>query len=150
MKRDKHDALFSKLIRERPNWTCEACQKYYPEGQRQGLHCSHFFTRSRKAVRWFPYNAAAHCYSCHTRLGGSPLNFADWIRDYLDNWWPDFPRSELSRLSNLTVRWRKKDMEELYEEMKSELNRMESIRKHGFTGRIEFELKKVQEMLVKS
>ena len=38
MKRDKRDAVFRLLIRERSNWTCERCGCYVPEGERQRLH----------------------------------------------------------------------------------------------------------------
>ena len=147
MKRDKHDALFSQLVRERANWRCESCGKIYPEGSRQGLHCSHFFTRSRKSVRWHPLNAAAHCYSCHTRLGGSPIDFADWIRDYLSRWHSDLCGDRLVSDSRKLVRWRKADLEELYSEMKKELSRMEELRRQGETGRLDFALPKVNKML---
>jgi hypothetical protein len=41
-RRDKLDALYSQLIREANNYTCQACGKYHVEGERQGLHASHF------------------------------------------------------------------------------------------------------------
>lgn len=143
MKRDKHDAAFSNLVRERADWHCENCKKYYPEGARAGLECSHFFTRSRKSTRWHPLNAAAHCTKCHFDLGGNPLKFADWIRDYLGR----AKSGELSEANHAIVRWRKRDMEELYAEMKSELLRMKHLRAEGVRGRIEFDLPKVREMI---
>ena len=41
MKRDKRDAIFSLLIRERSSWCCERCGEFVVEGERQRLHCSH-------------------------------------------------------------------------------------------------------------
>lgn len=143
MKRDKYDALFSTLVRERANWRCENCKKVYAERSRQGLHCSHFFTRSRRSVRWHPDNAAAHCYSCHQHLGGNPLLFADWIRDHLG---ADKSNS-LLLASRKLVKWRKADLEELHSEMKKELTRMEDMRRQGIQDRIEFDLNKVRAML---
>ncbi len=142
MKRDKFDAAFSDLVRERADWTCEACHKYYPEGHRSGLECSHFFTRSRKSTRWHPHNAAAHCTKCHFNLGGNPIEFSDWIRNHLGS----RKSAELISANHALVRWRKKDKEELYAQMKSELLRMRHLRSEGVRGRIDFDLPKVREM----
>lgn len=49
--------------------------------------------------------------------------------------------------SQKLVRWRKADLEELHLEMKSELKRMEDLRKEGKLGRLDFDLKKVRGML---
>ena len=143
MKRDKYDIAFSQLVRERAEWTCECCHKHYPEGARNGLECSHFFTRSRKSTRWHPLNAAAHCTKCHFHLGGNPIEFSDWIRHYLGR----SKSAELSTANHVIVRWRKKDKDELYCQMKAELLRMKHLRSEGVRGRIEFDLPKVKEMI---
>ena len=98
-------------------------------------------------MRWHPHNAAAHCFSCHQRLGGNPIDFADWIRAYLVRFYGDAAANDLPAMSRRVVRWRKKDLEELYEEMKCELASVVSERKLGKEGRIDFWLKKVEEML---
>ena len=64
MKIDKTDALFSKYIRTRDNWTCQRCQKQYPENS-QGLHCSHFYGRANENTRFDPDNCTAICFGCH-------------------------------------------------------------------------------------
>ena len=141
MKRDKWDAAFSRLVRLRSNWTCEKCGKVYSDPS-PGLHCSHFVTRSRKSTRWDPRNAAAHCYSCHQHLGGNPLLFAEWIHGYLGPHTTDVVRQN----SLLTVKWRKADKDELYEQMKEELARIENCRNKGLTTYLDFDLPKVREM----
>ncbi len=135
MKRDKRDAAFSNLVRMRANWNCEACGKNYSDGQRQGLHCSHFFTRARKAVRWHPLNAAAHCYGCHSRLGGSPHDFKVWMKEYLGE--PKY--TVLVHLANARMRFSKPILEDVYKHLKSELMRMTKMRNEGFAGRIDFD-----------
>jgi len=127
MKRDKFDNLFSKMIRERDNWTCQCCNKYYPEGQRQGLHCSHIFSRRHTATRWEPYNAVAHCFSCHQHLGGNPVLFNNWVREY----WGDIVVNMLDEKHKMICKLTKKDKKELYEHMKSEYARLMNARKNG-------------------
>lgn len=80
---DPLDALFSIYIRARAGWKCERCGKFYPEGERQGLDCSHFVGRANKGTRWDDDNAAAHCRGCHGYLGANPVIFVDWILNRL-------------------------------------------------------------------
>lgn len=79
----KADVLFSRLVRERAEWRCEKCQKFFPEGERQGLQCSHLIGRRNKAVRWHPLNAVAHCFYCHKYLTENPIEFHSWIKAHL-------------------------------------------------------------------
>lgn len=72
IKRTKWDAVFSNAVRERDRWTCQRCNKYYPEGKRQGLHCSHFFGRARYSTRFDFDNCEALCHGCHQYLGSHP------------------------------------------------------------------------------
>lgn len=73
MKLDKADVLFSKYIRTRDNWTCQRCGKKYPE-RSQGLHCSHFFGRSRESTRFDPENCDALCFGCHRYFGSDDMD----------------------------------------------------------------------------
>jgi hypothetical protein len=76
------DTWFSRCVRMRAGWICESCNTQYEQGS-TGLHCSHFFSRSRRSTRWHPVNAAAHCMGCHSNLGGNPIKFQEWIQRYL-------------------------------------------------------------------
>ncbi len=135
IKRNKRDILFSNLVRERAEWRCERCDKYFPEGHRSGLECSHFFTRSRKSVRWHPLNAAAHCTGCHTHLGGNPMEFADWIRDHLGK-----QRSAVLRAcSGQLTRLKKHDLAIIHVNLKASWEHMQHLRAVGETGRLEFD-----------
>ncbi len=78
LKRSKADILFSNYIRARANWTCERCHTQYSPPT-SGLHCSHFFGRSNKAVRWDTDNASALCWGCHQRLGSQPVEHTEFF-----------------------------------------------------------------------
>jgi hypothetical protein len=137
-RRDKLDALYSQLIREANNYTCQACGKYHVEGERQGLHASHFFSRRKQSVRFdkFPGNVFAHCFSCHQRLGENPHEFHKWA-------WAELGPVEYERLllrAQTIMKRNKKDKAELYEEMKAKHAWMLEERRKGNLGRLEFEL----------
>lgn len=74
---DDADKYFSLFIRYRANWRCERCFKQYEVGS-QGLHCSHFWSRSRESTRFDPLNCVAHCFGCHNLLGGNPELHREW------------------------------------------------------------------------
>lgn len=61
---NKVDALFSRYIRERDEWTCQRCYKQY-EPPTSALHCSHFWARRRQNTRFDPDNCIALCFGCH-------------------------------------------------------------------------------------
>ena len=71
IKRTKWDAVFSKYIRTRDNWTCQRCAKKLPQGS-MGLHCSHFFGRAKYSTRFDFENCEALCYGCHQYLTSHP------------------------------------------------------------------------------
>lgn len=83
LKIDALDSLFSLYIRAKAGWKCERCGKFYPEGERNALDCSHFVGRVHKGTRWSEDNAAAHCRGCHQHLGANPILFVDWILNHM-------------------------------------------------------------------
>ncbi len=114
IKRNKIDILFSKLVRQRDDWTCTACGKYYPEGRRQGLHCSHIFSRRHTATRWSFDNAVAHCFACHQRLGENPVDFTRWAEDRFGKGFIELLREKAHSVCKMT----KAEKEELYQHLK--------------------------------
>lgn len=135
-RRDKLDAIFSKLIRERSGWKCDACGKYHPEEERRSLHCSHYHSRRKQSVRFDPMNAFAHCFACHQRLGENPHEFSIWTQYQLSA----AAYADLAFRAHTILKRSKKDKEELYQEMKAKLEWMESERRKGNMDRLEFEL----------
>ena len=71
VKRTPADIAFSLCVRERANWKCERCGKYYPEGRRKGLECSHHHSRGKWGIRHDPMNGEALCTGCHFEEGGT-------------------------------------------------------------------------------
>ena len=138
MKIKPEDKWFSRCVRERANWICECCGKAYEENS-QGLHCSHFFSRRHKATRWSPINAAAHCFSCHQRLGGNPIEFADWIATYLDKHYGPLAYPTLIEQKNSIIKITKKDMQEIAIHYQGQYHWLKKLRAEGDNGRIEFE-----------
>ncbi len=134
MKRTKFDILFSNSIRMRDNWTCTRCGTFYPEGKRQGLDCSHIFSRRHTATRWEPLNAVSHCRGCHEFLGGNPVLFEQWARKRLGNYTLDMLTEKHNRIIKLT----KTDKIKMYEFMKSEFSRMQAIREYDHESILTF------------
>lgn len=139
MKIKPEDKWFSLCIRERAEWTCERCGVYYPEGERRGLHCSHFVGRANKSVRWSAINAAAHCFGCHARLEGDPTEFDRWIREYLERHYDVTTYDLLMELKQKIARVTKKDKEAIADHYREQYAAMAQRRTDGEMGRIEFE-----------
>ena len=128
--KEKHlDALFSKLVRGRTDYVCEAC--HTGTGQAQ---CSHLFGRRSRNTRFAPDNACCHCASCHRWLGENPIEFGEWIVGHMGQG----PMEALRLRAHTTKKRSQPEMRDLYNEMKLELSRMEDLRNEGFTGRIDF------------
>ena len=108
--------VFSNLVRRRAGWKCQRCGKQYPEGQAQGLDCSHLFGRRHRSTRWHPDNAFAHCRGCHQYLGSNPPIFTEWAIDQLGQ-----TRFEWLRYRhNMVMKYTKADLEDLYRHLKAE------------------------------
>jgi len=135
MKIKASDKWFSKCVRERTAWTCEHCGTVYPENS-QGLHCSHYFGRRAKAIRWDPDNAFAHCFSCHQLLGSNPNDFQSWASERLGSGVIDM-LIEKRNDTNLAKALNKAE-KEIAAHYKLEYETMLSRRAAGETGRIEF------------
>jgi hypothetical protein len=67
----KLDKLLRDIVKERADWTCEACgikseDPYFMQWSHH-LSCRYYKTR------WHPENAACHCGKCHERFTGDPV-----------------------------------------------------------------------------
>ena len=120
LKRDKYDAVFSKLVRARANWCCEHpdCGKYFPLGPaRRGLHCSHLFGRRRQSTRYDLDNAAALCYGHHQHFAEHPDKHHAFFLDRLG-----VEKYEaLVKRANKTKKWKAGEKEALYRNLKRAL-----------------------------
>ena len=75
IKRDPADIWFSKYIRLKARWTCEACGKFLGEG---GGEASHFHGRRKESVRFDEENVSCHCTNCHRVFGENPEDHRAW------------------------------------------------------------------------
>ena len=104
VKRDKRDDVFSKLVRERAENSCEWCGKYCgPKHENGRLDCSHIFSRRHMATRWHPDNAVAHCFSCHLKYGENPLAASRWLVDHFGRGYVDLLEEKKIRGAVLDV-----------------------------------------------
>ena len=133
IRRTPADSAFSDCIRERDNWTCQSCGKYYPEGHRRGIECSHFHSRGNWGIRFHPLNAEALCTFCHFNHGGTRL---PQVRS-------EFEQQlllDLKNDTNLGKMYRKtKGVGQIAAHYREELRRMQDLKAIGSKGRVDFE-----------
>ncbi len=130
------DKWFSRCIRERTSWTCEVCGSSHEEGS-QGLHCSHYFGRRAKSLRWAKDNAFAMCFGCHQKLGSNPDDFREWVSAKIGEGMIQILREKREDIG--LAKLFKKNEKEVSKHYKNEYESMLEKRNAGETGRIEFE-----------
>lgn len=127
IRRDPTDALFSEYIRERADWKCATCSKQFTPETRQGLHCSHIYSRRHKGTRWDDDNAIAQCFTCHQRYGGDPIVFAEWAQNHLGS-----DKFERLRIRAMTItKFTKSDKAMIHAEIKNKLQKLKLRRLTG-------------------
>jgi len=133
IKKRKHDAVFSKLVRERANYCCEACG-VNKRHETATLDCAHVMSRRSVWLRWHPKNAVSLCRGCHMFYTEHPFDWSDWCRENLG---ADLV-AELRLVSNQRVKWLPKVREDIYKHMKVELKCMNERRTKYDSKRLEF------------
>ena len=134
IKRTPLDAVFSDLVRERADWTCQYCGKHFPDRKGAGLHCSHFFGRRGASTRHCGDNCYALCYFCHQKLGSNPHDHRSFVYQQLGE-----VRYDLLVLrANTPVKRTKAERAEMLAHFKAQLEYMRRRRREGEVGLIEF------------
>ena len=87
----KADKLFSAYIRSQG--VCEWCSK------RETLQTAHIFSRRYLVTRWEPINALCLCAGCHRKAHDKPVEFVEWVKEYLG----EDIYNELRRIAKTTV-----------------------------------------------
>ena len=134
IRRDPLDAVFSDLVRERADWTCEKCETQFPDRKGAGLHASHYWGRRNRSVRWHGMNVWAHCFACHMNLGGNPHEFKSWVFKQLGE--PNY--DELTLRANSVRKYTKADRKEMRAHFKEQLADIRRRRADGEQGYINF------------
>lgn len=114
IRRKKHDQVFSLLVRQRANWTCENCMVV---AEASTFDCAHIMGRRSVGLRWHPDNAIGLCRSCHIFFTGHPFDWNDFCIDKFG----EERVAELRLISNKIVKWSPKVREEIYQFMRDQL-----------------------------
>ena len=101
MANTKLDTLWAKAVKENAGNKCEYC------GKTEYLNAHHIFTRVNRSTRWDLENGICLCAGHHmlnSRFSahGTPLIFADWIRDMRGEKWYKSLRKRADTLVKLT------------------------------------------------
>jgi hypothetical protein len=85
-------------------------------------------------MRWMPDNAVSLCTWHHMYFTGNPLEFSAWVESHIGT-----AKTETLRiLAARTIKLSKPDLEDIHQNLKAELKRVEMLRADDQTGRIEF------------
>jgi len=82
IRRNLTDAMFSDYVRIKAGWKCEVCKRDFST-RKGSLHCSHFFGRRSKSVRWCEANCIAACVSCHRHFTENPNDYKSFMEKRL-------------------------------------------------------------------
>jgi len=135
LKRTAADHWFSRCVRLRNDFKCQGCGAQY-ESNSTGLHCSHYFSRSKKGVRYDAMNAFAHCYGCHQKYGSNPDYF---YRHYIDEYGVGALDLLREKVEDIDLgRRMNKEQKDIAKHYKTEAARMENDRAAGIAGWMEF------------
>lgn len=136
IKRTTLDSVFSQLVRERADWTCEnpECRREFPDRKGQDVHASHFYSRQWASTRHHPDNVFCLCAKCHDRFGKAPGEHTAFVRRALG----EARFYELRDTWRQVVRRRPQERKEMVKHYRSELDRLLHLRIKGHIGRLEF------------
>ena len=135
LKRTTADHWFSRCVRLRNDFICQGCGKQYEENS-IALHCSHYFGRAKKGVRYDALNAFAHCYGCHQRFGSNPDYF---FRHYIDEYGEEALAILREKVEDINLGKRaNKEKKQISKHYRQEAIRMEDERSSGKKGWLEF------------
>lgn len=133
IKRSPLDAVFSDLIREAYDWTCQATGLVFPDRKGRDVHCSHFISRANLATRWYPDNAVCLSAGAHKRLGENPDEHTAFMKRHLG----EVRYEELQRRKRQIFRYRAADKKAMQKHYRDELERILELRRNGVVGPVE-------------
>ena len=133
----KLDTVFSKLIRERSDWICEACKIDYKH-EPGYLDCSHYIGRGNHHIRFDPMNASAHCKKCHLNFTHRYWEHEKWFLDTFGQGHIDILRDKWITMQNKGYKRSIGDLEDMLKYFNETLDSMLLLRKNGKRGYIDF------------
>ena len=133
IKRSPLDAVFSDLIREAADWTCQHTGRQFPDRKGRDVHCSHFYSRSYSSTRWYPDNAFCLSAAAHDYMGKNPDEHVAMVKRILG----DARFEMLQERKRQIVRYRASDRKAMQKHYRDELERLLEMRRNGVVGPIE-------------
>jgi hypothetical protein len=120
----------------RNDFICQGCGRQYEENS-MALHCSHYFGRAKKGVRYDGLNAFAHCYGCHKKFGSNPDYF---YRHYIDTYGEGALKILREKVEDIMLGKRMvKEHSQISKHYKEQAGILENKRFKGVKGWIDFE-----------
>lgn len=100
---NKLDKVASEIVRARG--ICERCNKIDDT-----LQCCHIYSRTYRGTRWHLDNLLCMCASCHFYTHKNPLEFAQFVNNYLG--WEKVKK--LTEIKEKLNQYKLSDLEEMY------------------------------------
>ena len=126
LKRSKADKLFSDLVRLKAGYNCERCYVHH-DPPTSALHCSHYWGRQNKSVRFNEDNASSLCYGCHRYLGSNPQEHREFMLKKLGH-------QKLEQLDKIARIPTKVDEELIFLGLEQELKKLKDDLKKNVIG----------------
>ncbi len=104
----KLDKICSDIVRIKGY--CERCGPHIHQ-EYSILQCAHIYSRTYRSTRWDFLNLLCLCAGCHFAAHKKPLEFSEWVRDYLG----EIKYQELKQRANSIKKWQLWEMVEYYE-----------------------------------
>lgn len=127
-------AVWSKVIRERDDYTCQVCGLNLRHVG--GADASHHIAKgmgAKLAVAWDLDNGSTKCRECHRWMDTHPLDHAEWIR----NWLGEERYQALKVRANEPPAMTPMLKNEIHDYLKRTLKALEARRANGEIGRLE-------------
>ena len=100
----KLDVITSEIVRSRG--FCQRCGK-----TNDTLQCCHIYSRTYRGTRWLLDNCLCMCASCHFYTHKNPLEFAQFVNNYLG-----YEKvRKLTETKEKLTQYKLSDLEELYQ-----------------------------------
>lgn len=132
--RGKHDVVMSNLVRCSTNYTCENCGKYYPPELRRGIHCSHYWGRAIKQLRFSELNTSALCYGCHMKFTADPWLHTEFMRKRIGQ----INLERMATIAYSAYKWGKRDQDACLIHLIEQWRIMSQRRREGDIGVIAY------------
>ena len=111
---NKLDKLASILVRSKGK--CVRCGN----DQYEKLQCCHIYSRTYRSVRWYLDNLLCLCAGCHFWGHKNPLEFAEFVKNYLG----ELRYEQLKSVAISTKKWTIEELKQLKKAFQKVINEL--------------------------